>query len=206
MQLTSKKSMRTLLAVSMVALLGWGCSGQQQDEENLEATDDQQANNVGADDAAEGNGQENYENNDQAGDNDNAEVNNDTANDAAEGGETADANPTLDGQVPAETPPIQNASAAPAMDPAAASAPAAPAEGAPVPGGRVRYVKEGGVQVVSAPGGGQPVMTLEQGEHPVTWEENGYLRISNGLYVPIDSMSDKGVPRPGQHSAGSLAH
>ena len=65
---------------------------------------------------------------------------------------------------------------------------------APVPNGRVRYVKEGGTQAVDKPNG-SPVTQLNQGEHPVTWEENGWLKVANGFYLPATSMSDKGVPR-----------
>ncbi len=167
-----------------------GCSGQQQQEENLEATDaneeaTNQANeNLGQDDAAEGNGQENFVDNNEG-----------QANAGAQGAETNSAteeiDPTLDNSGAAATP-VNTAATAPATPPPAAVATGG--EGSPVPGGRVRYVKEGGVQAVNAPGG-QPVMMIEQGEHPVTWEENGYLRIANGVYVPVDALSDKGVPR-----------
>ena len=66
---------------------------------------------------------------------------------------------------------------------------------APIPGGRVLYVPEGGVQVVSEPNG-SPIVTLNQGDHPLTWEESGWLKLANGMYVPVGSLSEKGVPRP----------
>jgi hypothetical protein len=83
----------------------------------------------------------------------------------------------------------------PAATADAAPAPAPAGDTAPIPGGRVRYVPEGGVQVVSAPNG-DPVVTLNQGDHPLTWEESGWLKLANGMYVPSGSLSDKGVPRP----------
>lgn len=199
---------RGILAVAAcVALSTWGCSGQQQSEEELESTDEQEApNNAAQENVGEGNGQGNYT--------DGAEANNGTAEDNADTqNDTAEESPTLDGGSSAEAPPLNSAPSNIAADPtaglptAAPALPAAPApEGsAPVPGGRVRYVKEGGAQVMNAPNG-QPVGNLEQGEHPVTWEENGWFRVSNGWYIPKDAMSEKGVPRPGQARPGSLAH
>ena len=81
------------------------------------------------------------------------------------------------------------------------AAPAVPASApptgstAPIPGGRVRYVPAGGVEIFSSPGGGQVVGTLQQGEHPLTFEENGFLRIAEGWYVPVGVLSDTGVGR-----------
>lgn len=101
---------------------------------------------------------------------------------------------------PLAAPPLNNVPVNAATNAAAnaasapAPAPAAPTGASPVAGGRVRYVKEGGVQVVNQPNG-NAVATLEQGDHPVTWEENGWLRLSGGMYVPVDSMSDRGIPR-----------
>ena len=112
----------------------------------------------------------------------------DTANATAQAATpTAASEPSKTASAPASKPAVN----APA---AAAPAPAANTAMTPRSNGRVRYVKEGGVQVVNAPNG-SPVMTLEQGEHPVTWEENGWLKITDGLYVPVDSMSTKGVAR-----------
>lgn len=182
---------RVTLASGLVMFVG--CSGQQQQEENLETTEGNeeatnQANeNLGQDDAAEGNGQENYVDNNEG-----------AQQTAAQGAETNSAteeiDPTLDNSGAAAAP--VNTAAATPVNTAAATPAAAPAggPGSIVPGGRVRYVKEGGVQAVNAPGG-QPVMMIEQGEHPVTWEENGYLKIADGVYVPVDALSDKGIPR-----------
>ena len=182
------KQLITVTMASCLVVLS-GCSGSQQQEENLEATDGNEAAannaegnenaNLGQDDAAEGNGQENFVDNDAQ------------ANAGAQGAEANSA--TTDVAADAT---LDNAGAAPVNTTATATpAPAAGGEGSPVPGGRVRYVKEGGVQAVNAPGG-QPVMMIEQGEHPVTWEENGYLKIADGVYVPVDALSDKGVSRP----------
>jgi hypothetical protein len=169
----------------------YGCaSGGDDDENGAQANDN---SDLGNDDAHDGNHQEDYtDNDDKGGNKDSADVNSST--------ESLDAQ--LDKPANNATPPPANNAAPPANATAAATPPPAaqkaPADGgpqAPVQGGRVRYVKQGGVQAVSAPNG-QPVMTIEQGEHPVTWEENGFLKIANGLYVPVDSLSEKGVPRP----------
>lgn len=181
-------------AMASVLALYTGCSGSQQEDENLEATDengDKSNENLGQDDAAEGNGQENYVDNNEGKDN---------AQGAATNSATEQLDSTLDNQ--GATPPVNTAATNTATPPAPPPA-AAGGEGSPVPGGRVRYVKAGGVQAVNAPGG-QPVMMIEQGEHPVTWEENGYLKIANGVYVPVDAMSDKGIARP--TTAGGWAH
>ncbi len=215
-----KTGLTTILAWALgSALLLPACasSDQQQTEENLEGSEEGNDNgSLGNDDAAEGNGQENFVDNGGDAGNQDEGTNNATGNDT-----DAVMDPTLNGAsnaamnapVPANNPAgvIEDPSlaggvpAAPAPEAAMAPAPApAPAatEQSVVQGGRVRYVPEGGVQVVSAPGGA-PVQTLEQGEHPVTWEENGWLKITNGMYVPIDAMSTKGVPRPQTGAAWS---
>jgi hypothetical protein len=193
-----------LLGISLVvAGTGFmaGCSDSQDDDDDLQSSNDNNNGDLGNDDAAEGNGQENFvDNDDKSGSKDSADVNSATTDAPA----TDAPNATLDGggkDAAAANPAPVNA--APANATAGGAAPAAAGKGggsdgsdkAPVQGGRVRYVKEGGVQVVNAPNG-SPVMTLEQGEHPVTWEENGFLKISSGMYVPVDSLSDKGVARP----------
>jgi len=113
------------------------------------------------------------------------------------------------GNLAAGAPPVNAAKASapaaatpPPAEPSAATA-AASGPNSPMTGGRVRYVKDGGVQAVNAPNG-SPVATLEQGEHPITWEENGWLKITTGMYVPADGMSNTGVPRP--QTGGGWAH
>ncbi len=199
----------SILLTGAALMLSTACSSSQQDEEELEVSNEQnQQGNLGEDDAAEGNGQENSENefeNEQG--EQGADVNSETGNEfenenggqqeAENTGENID--PTLDNTgggnqaVNTSAPMNPAAMAAPVAAPAAAPA---TSERSPVPGGRVRYVKSS-IQVVNAPGG-SPVFTLETGDHPVTWEENGWLRISTGAYVPVDAMSDKGVARPNQ--------
>lgn len=195
----SQKMIRNLGILLTGVALGMtsACSSSQQDEEDLELSGEDSANqqgNLGEDDASEGNGQENYvdgnqyeENNEQG-----ADTNSDTENEFADENQSTaynEMNPTLDNSAG------NTAMAAPEpMEPASMAAPAS-SEKSPIPGGRVRYVRQGGVQVVSGPGGA-PVASLEQGDHPVTWEENGWLRLSTGMYVPVDSLSDKGVGRP----------
>lgn len=208
MKVTSK-ALGIFLTISMLAL-STACASSQQDEEDLELSDDEnsenQQGNLGEDDAAEGNGQENFENEENSNENEQgAEVNSETSNEFDEGTELTDQGTELGNQTTQGNAMFNNGGANPAgmntSAPVETAAPmnagmAAPAasDKAPIPGGRVRYVREGGVQVMSGPGGA-PVAALEQGDHPVTWEENGWLRISTGMYVPVDAMSDKGVPR-----------
>lgn len=196
-----KSAVLSAMWVTLMAGTLGACAGQQSQDENLEAT--QQVGNqgdLGKDDAADGNGQENLVQDTSSPDaSAGADVNSVTTDD------TAQLNATLNGGAGdalagggAAAPlnaaaPVAPTSAAPAMP--AASGPAAGGEQAPVAGGRVRYVKEGGVQVVNAPGG-SPVFTLEQGDHPVTWEENGWLKLTTGMYVPVEALSDQGVGRP----------
>jgi hypothetical protein len=210
MHTINRRLLHILLGAGLVGFVTVGCSSQQQQDEELESTDDEAADqqNVGEDDAAEGNGQDNFVENDEGTNNEamnnsqGAELNNDTADEATEDTGTETVNATLDNTgggntsntsmnapPPEPAPPVNN-TAAMAPPPASAGGGA----GAPVPGGRVRYIKSSGTQVMSGPGG-SPVRTLDQGDHPVTWEENGWLRIADGMYVPMDAVSDAGVPR-----------
>jgi hypothetical protein len=210
MKITSQYSTKGLASLALTATLALvGCSGQQQQsEEDLQMSEEDEAEgeNLGQDDAAEGNGQENYVEgegeNEQGAEQQAADANSETA-DNFEGTQNGGNQLGALEEQPAEDAPLNNTAgaatpvAAP-MNAAAApmNAAAVPTDGtAPIPGGRVRYVREGGVQVVNAPGG-TPVLTLNQGEHPVTWEENGWLRLTTGHYVSLDSMSEQGVPRP----------
>jgi hypothetical protein len=207
------KTCRIMLVAAIAA--GFGCSDEQQDQEELEVgQNDEGANQqeMANEDAGDGNGQENFADGEegeqsqegqQANNDQGAALNSDTGDDGALT-EDAPANPGAapDGGNPLADPGAVNpAAAAPMADPAAtadaapAPAPAPAGDTAPIPGGRVRYVPEGGVQVVSAPNG-DPVVTLNQGDHPLTWEESGWLKLANGMYVPSGSLSDKGVPRP----------
>jgi len=190
----------TVFLSSAVLVLSTACSSAQQDQEELDVSDEQydqyNQENLGEDDAAEGNGQENYYDNNQQYDqyNQGADINNDTSNEFAydnSEGFSNIMNPTLDNSA---SMPMTNSSAPMSSNSMAAPAPTY-SDRAPVPGGRVRYVRGGGVQVVNSPGGA-PIFTLETGDHPVTWEENGWLRLSTGMYVPVDAMSDRGVARP----------
>ena len=65
---------------------------------------------------------------------------------------------------------------------------------APIPGGRVRYVPAGGVEVMNAPNG-SVVASLGQGDHPITWDEGGWLKLGAGRYVPSGALSDGGIGR-----------
>ena len=250
MGLNKKTSMSIIWLLGCLMAVGLlsACSDVASDEENLDAEKTGNQSNLGQDDAAEGNGQENFVDAGNTG-GASAEVNSDTsaggdldlgastsgaptnaapANSApaagvatnSSGNLTAGANPSAtnsgnsllgsaDLTAPTNTGANQTATAAANSPENAANSgntanvaktpePMAPASSpgglTPRSNGRVRYVKEGGVQLKNAPNG-SPVMNLEQGDHPVTWEENGMLKVADGLYVPVDGMSDKGVGR-----------
>ena len=193
------------LVVGLVAVPLTGCAGQQQSDEgdmsndNAKGDDDNAADEKDKGDNAQGN----FSNGNEQAKGNAADVNNDTSSDTAADATGGDDAPPTDAVA---TNPANDPAAAPSAAPgpgvtgqtqAAPQAPAAASAQAPLPGGRVRYAKQAGVQVVSSPKGGQVVRTLEQGDHPVTWEENGFLKIADGMYVPVDAMSDKGVPRFG---------
>lgn len=203
------KKLRSPLKLSCLmvsSLLLVSCAGQQQGEDNLENTNQQ--GDLGQDDAAEGNGQENFVEEDGQGQEQGEETGEATNNALAEGGNGAPPDgelppntntPPVNEPPPEQTPPLptnlppENPIATQAPEAPVATAPADP-NVAPITGGRVRYAKSGGAQVVDAPGG-SPVGTLEQGDHPVTWEENGWFKLGTGLYVSSDALSNNGVPR-----------
>lgn len=196
------KKARLVCAGALITLVMAGCS-EQQEQEDLEISDDQQGN-VDDQEANESNSEGNFEDqeNEQANNEQADQVNNDVENDTQETPEDVDAAlenpPANNGANAGLTPSEPEAVTDPALanpggnTPAANPAPAG--DTAPVPGGRVRYVTSG-TAILDKPGGAQ-VGQLTQGDHPVTWEENGWLRITNGMYVPVDAMSDAGVPRP----------
>ena len=202
LEIAMKIGIVTILAGALGA-----CSGQQQQDENLETSQQGgDSGDLGKDDAAEGNGQENIvKDGPSSGDAaSGADINSVTQDDA-------ELSASLNGETPppaanmlapdGASAPTNSALAAPGTpSPAPGPAPASGGNQAAVPGGRVRYVKEGGVQVMSAPGG-SPVFMLEQGDHPVTWEENGWLKLTTGMYVPVDSLSDLGIGRPASGNA-----
>jgi len=221
------------------------CSGQQQQDDDLDVTvgelegeyDYQEGNELGEDDAYEGNGQENFveesDNQENYGDsnyNYNEETNSDTDSETAANNYANNINATLtdygssDELVSDEdlstgdyanaaplVPVVTDDMTAAPMASGSAGYPAASSSSAPIPGGRVRYVMEGGAQVTSGPGG-SIILTLTQGDHPVTWEENGFFKMAEGYYISPESLSERGVGRPisgsrwgGYSSAGDYA-
>lgn len=176
---------RTALA-AFIVLGVWGCSGQQDADDGDILAD----NNAGSVDDNEANESNNDGNND-ADETDNesgADINNDTSPEPIENAPPV-TNAGVNTAGPSAEPPVEPPPAEPA------NAQPAPSDAAPLPGGRVRYAKQAGVPVMSQPGGGSAIRTLNQGDHPVTWEENGFLKLANGMYVPVDAMSDQGIPR-----------
>ena len=190
------------------------CAGQQEQQgDDLENTNQQ--GDLGQDDAGEGNGQENVVNNEGEGEGLEEETGEGANNALAQGGNLppeGDLPPNSNVPLPANEPPPEQTPPLPANLPpenplpppepvanvATTAPPPAPvadnSSTAPITGGRVRYAKSAGTQVVDAPGG-SPVTTLEQGDHPVTWEESGWFKLGTGLYVSTDALSDKGIPR-----------
>jgi hypothetical protein len=204
------------VAISIFSIAA--CSAQQQTDEDLEVSeyDDQGDNSdLGNDDAAEGNAQENFvdesdnqENYGNGDNNYNEATNSDTEEENLdEAAEDDEFNATLnntgnnelvsDDDLAGSNQYENQAQPVPVSTDDMTPAPTAsvPSNSAPIPGGRVRYVVEGGAQVTNGPGG-SIVLTLAQGEHPVTWEENGFFKMAEGYYIAQESLSESGVGRP----------
>ncbi len=204
------------IATSLIAIAA--CSGQQQTDEDLEVSEyDNQAgdnSDLGNDDAGEGNGQENFvdesDNQENYGNGENnydENTNSDTEEeDLDEAAEDDELDATLnnsggegdlvsDNDLAGGNQYENQAQPVPVSTDDMTPAPAANPNSAPIPGGRVRYVVEGGAQVTNGPGG-TVVLTLAQGDHPVTWEENGFFKMAEGYYISQDALSEQGVGRP----------
>ena len=190
------------LALGAAVALMVGCSGSQQDDEQLDSQyggqyENQQGNgyNEYEDEGnGEGNGEEYTNYNAEDGEAYNSDVANDTdeyADVPVENTATNTVDATLTG---AEYDTGAAGDAPPPDYGQTVATPAAGGASAPVPGGRGRYVVQGGAQIIDA--NGSSVGSLQQGEHPVTWEENGMYRITSGQYLSPESVSDQGVPRP----------
>jgi hypothetical protein len=65
----------------------------------------------------------------------------------------------------------------------------APASG----NGVVKYVRSP-TSIVDQPGGAS-VGTLEQGDHPLVWDDGQFAKLPNGKMVPSSSLSDQGIGR-----------
>jgi hypothetical protein len=63
------------------------------------------------------------------------------------------------------------------------------------PGGMVKYVLPGGADLYNSPNSGSVVGRLEQGDHPLVWEENQWARTSDGLYIPSANLTIEAVGR-----------
>ena len=206
----ARHALLTVLVIGVPSVLSHGCAGQEdEDGDILEETNDEESGSGQAvqDDQGNDGNQASGDDDDDQSSGSGEDVNNDTSgSDAPLGDDAPDTGSAPALNTPPENPappPPEPAPANNAAPPAggaanaAPAAPAAPADGAPVQGGRVRYAKAGGTSVTSAAGSGSSVRTLEQGDHPVTWEDNGFLKLANGQFVATDAMSDKGVKRSG---------
>ena len=214
MQFGRKFQCPHVVAMCFVAASLFGCSGSQQDQESLENEYSQYGGNYEqqgqggysnyGDNNVGGNEYANYETDD--GDAYNSEIGNDTdeyAEIPVENMATNTVDATLNGSGAYDTAAPVNAVPVDYGQPVAtpvnygqqaAAAPIPAGATAPIPGGRVRYVVQGGAQIIDQ--GGTPVGSLVQGDHPLTWEENGMFRITQGMYVEPAAVSDQGVGRP----------
>lgn len=77
---------------------------------------------------------------------------------------------------------------------AAPAAPATPAM-APAEGGIVKYVRPGGTQMYQDPQGQNVVKQLEQGDHPLVYENGEWARTSDGYYIPSKGLTSSPVGR-----------
>lgn len=89
------------------------------------------------------------------------------------------------------------AAAAPATDTGVAEPieEAAASSASYTPGGRVLYVLPGGTQSFSAKEGGAPMNFLNQGEHPLVFEEGEWARTHDGAFIPKTSLTTSPVGR-----------
>lgn len=74
--------------------------------------------------------------------------------------------------------------------------PAQPSQATYTPGGVVKYVRTGGASLYGQPAMGTILGQLEQGDHPLVFQENDWARTHDGFYIPLSNLSEQGVPRP----------
>lgn len=204
--------------VSALALLYSGCSSDQEAVQELENSSSEEASNqemTSEQSSEQDSGDSDFEaqdenvnaqeqNTEETGAELNSDISNDTqiAEENPPTGQLAQENPSTNsaaaveqGQISqSQPPPAATQEIAQSHTTSTAELPASTSTKAPIPGGRVRYVPEGGVQVVSEPNG-SPILTLTQGDHPLTWEEAGWIKIADGMFVQAGALSDSGVPR-----------
>jgi hypothetical protein len=85
---------------------------------------------------------------------------------------------------------------APAVQAAASTQVATPsAATGPQPGGMVRYVSTSGVSTYASTTDKSVVSTLEQGDHPLVYEEGEWARTADGKYVPANALVTQPVGR-----------
>ena len=93
----------------------------------------------------------------------------------------------------APQPPMETATAAPAAAPQSDTAAAAKADGQ---GRVVRYVSMKQAVIHASPSDqAAKVGNLPRGERIMVVEENGWGRITDGMFVKLDALSTKAVPR-----------
>lgn len=220
----SKYALACLLVFGHMLFVG--CSGgDQQQQEDLEASEDEEAASVDGEEAnpagdagnQEFAGNENFSTSNQGmmnnagGEN----ISNDQLANLTDDGLNAPANEAALNAVPANAavtnaaplnavpmnPAITNAAPLNAAAPMnAAAAPMDPAAASAVPaspstGGSVKYVSNSGLQVVDQPGSTTVVGTLEQGDHPVVSDNGEWARLPDGKFVSSKGLTDKGVGR-----------
>jgi len=118
--------------------------------------------------------------------------------DSVEGAETGGATMASDAVASSEAAPAAAQAAAPAaQDPAPAAQAAAPTAPAAAGSSRVvRYIQADQTNLYAAADDGAPVTrSVDQGDILMVVEENGWGRITDNLFVKLDSVASRAVPR-----------
>ena len=118
--------------------------------------------------------------------------------DNVDGAETGGATMASDAVASSEAAPAAAQAAAPAaQDPAPAAQAAAPTAPAAAGSSRVvRYIQADQTNLYAAADDGAPVTrSVDQGDILMVVEENGWGRITDNLFVKLDSVASRAVPR-----------
>jgi len=118
--------------------------------------------------------------------------------DNVDGAETGGATMASDAVASSEAAPAAAQAAAPAaQDPAPAAQAAAPTAPAAAGSSRVvRYIQADQTNLYAAANDGAPVTrSVDQGDILMVVEENGWGRITDNLFVKLDSVASRAVPR-----------
>lgn len=216
----NKSKYAHIISLVFGAMLLVNCSGseQQQQQEDLDASEEEEAANVSEEDMAANMGNQQFADDEdfsanegqttnnageEISNNQLANLTNDAGaqapiNNAALNAEAAPMNAAITNAAPMNAAPMNAAApvnpAAPMADVAAPVDPVT-AAASPTDRGIVKYVRSSGLSIVDQPGSTTVSGTLDQGDHPVVWENGEWARLSNGKYVSSKGLSEKGVGR-----------